>query len=220
MISCKNVFFEYDNDKGNPVLKNVNLSLKNGNIGILLGLKGSGKTTLLECIGQNFCSYTGVITTENNCRFIKELPEFCDDLTGLEYVDMLLSIGGNKTNEIVYQLINSIGIKKNLEKLIKNSSLYTKNIILLLSTLCLDSDTILLDEPFYGLDRKSQLVLIELIKMLKEEKKTILISTNLIYFGFELADDLFILHRGKIKQIKNIFKSSTQYDRIVLPLLL
>ncbi len=217
MISCNNVFFEYEVD--NPILKNVNLSLSSGKVGVLLGLKGCGKTTFLECIGKNNNTYKGLISTEDNCRFIKELPEFCNDLTGLEYVDMLLSIGGNKTTGIVYELINSIGIKRNLEKLIKDSSLYTKNILILLSSICLDSDTILLDDPFYGLDRKSQLVLIKLIKMLKEQSKTILISTNLIHFGFDIADELFILHRGKIKQLKNVFKNSTQYDRKIMPLL-
>ncbi len=218
MINCKNVSFAYESEK--MVLKNINLTLQTGHVGVLLGLNGCGKTTLMKCIGNHVNSFNGIVKTEDNCRYIKELPPFCEDLTGIEYVEMLLTLGGNKSNDLVYSLINSIGIKKDLEKLIKEASLYTRNVLVLLSSLCLDSQTLLLDDPFSGLDRKSQLLVIKLIKMLKEENKTILIATNLMYFGFDIADDLFILHHGKIRQMKNIFNNSVQYENHIMPLLL
>ncbi|QVK17467.1 ATP-binding cassette domain-containing protein [Mycoplasmatota bacterium] len=218
MINCKNVSFEYEKNK--KILKNINFNLPTGHIGVLLGLNGCGKTTLLKCIGKNLTHYNGAIKVEDNCRYIKELPTFCEELTGIEYVEMLLSLGGNHTNDLVYKLIDSIGVKKNLELLIKNTSLYTRNVLVLLSSLCLDSDIILLDNPFSGLDRKSQLLVIKLIKILKEERKTVLIATNLTYFGFDIADELFILNRGKIRHIKNIFHSSIQYENQIMPLLL
>lgn len=218
MVNCKNVSFEYEGDK--KLLKNINLNLPTGHIGILLGLNGCGKTTLLKCIGNSLNTYNGIIKVEDNCRYIKELPAFCETLTGIEYVEMLLTLGGNKTNHLVYKLIDSIGIKKDLNRSIKSVSLYTRNVLVLLSSLCLDSEIILLDDPFSGLDRKSQLLVMKMIRMLKEERKTILIATNLIYFGFEVADELFVLNRGKIRQIKNIFQNSIQYENRIMPLLL
>jgi len=218
MITCKNVSFEYESNK--RVLKNINLSLPTGNVGVLLGLNGCGKTTLLKCIGKNLNTYEGMIHTEDNCRYIKELPALCETLSGIEYVEMLLTLGGNKTNELVYNLIESIGLTKDLHQEIKNVSLYTRNVLVLLTSLCLDSEIILLDDPFSGLDRQSQLLVIKIIKMLKKESKTVLISTNLIYFGFDIADELFVLHRGKIKQIKNVFNSTIQYENRIMPILL
>lgn len=218
MINCKNVSFEYEANK--KILKKINLTLPTGHIGVVLGLNGCGKTTLLKCIGKKLNTYNGIIKVEDNCRYIKELPAFCEELTGVEYVEMLLTLGGNKTHDLVYKLIDSIGIKKDLNRAIKDVSLYTRNVLVLLSSLCLDSEVIILDDPFSGLDRKSQLLVIKMIRILKEERRTIIISTNLIHFGFDIGDELFILTRGKIRHVRNIFKNSIQYENQIMPLLL
>ncbi len=217
MINCKNVSFDF---KSKKVLKNITFKLDEGKVGVLLGLKGCGKSTLLKCIGNSIRDYKGNIKTDDKCRYINQLPDFSKSLSGIEYVEMLLSLGGNETNDLVYRLIDSIGIKKDLHHIIKDTSLYTQNVLVLLSALCLNSHTILLDEPFRGLDRKSQLLVMKLIKILKEEQKTILIATNLIYFGFDIADELFVLHRGKIKEIQNMFHNSLQYEKRIMALLL
>lgn len=218
MIICKNVSYSYGTNK--KILRNINFKLSKGKIGALLGLTGSGKTTLLKCIGKNIVDYKGEIKTHDNCRYIGDLPAISDNLTGIEYVEMLLSIGGNKTNELVYKVIDSIGIRKDLNKNIKDISLYTKKVLILLSSLCLDSELILIDEPFKGLDRNSQLLIMELMKMLNQEGKTILFSTDLLYYGFNIADELFLLSKGKIIYKKNTYQDEKAYENQVLKILL
>lgn len=216
MIECNNLSFSYDQK---PILKKINFSIKKGSIGVLIGVNGSGKTTLLNCISGNFRS-SGYIKKDANCRFIKQLPAFCDELTGIEYLDILLTTVVNKNKNQINALIKTIGIAQDLNKRIKEVSLYTKNILIMLSSVCLDSKTIILDDPLNGLDHDSQQKLIEIIKTLKDQNKTILISTNKIYFGFEIADEILVLHRGKVRQYKNAFKTIKQYENKVMTLLL
>lgn len=216
MILCRNLNFNYNQKQ---ILKNVNFTIENGTIGVLVGVNGSGKTTLLNCIGGNN-SYKGYISTDANCRFIKKLPTFCDNLTGIEYFDILITAIGNKNKNQINSLIKTIGIAKDLNKHIKEVSLYTKNILIMLSAICLESETIILDDPFNGLDHASQKKLIEIFKTLKSQNKTILVATNKIYFGFDIADEIIVLHKGKVKQYKNTFPSIKQYENKVMNLLL
>src|SRR5690554_4877974 len=141
MIICKNVSYTYDSKK--KVVKNVNMKLSSGKTGVLLGVAGSGKSTLLKCIGKNIVDYKGNIRTSDNCRYINHLPSFSDNFTGIEYVEMLLSLSDNKTNELVNNVIDSIGVRKDLNKSIKIISSYTRKVLILLSTLCLDKEIIL-----------------------------------------------------------------------------
>lgn len=218
MIICKNVSYGYAKSK--KVLKNVNLNLAKGKIGALLGVTGSGKTTLLKCIGNKITDYKGTIKTDDNCRYITQLPTFSNNLTGLEYVDILLSIGKNKTGELVNKIIDTIGIREDLKQKLSDISLFTNNVLILLSSLCLDSDTLIVDEPFKGLDRKSQLLIIDLLKILKEEGKTVLYSTDLLYYGYNIADELFILNKGKIVNKLNSYSNELEYERNVLSVLI
>jgi len=218
MIICKNVSYTYDSKK--KVVKNVNMKLSSGKTGVLLGVAGSGKSTLLKCIGKNIVDYKGNIRTSDNCRYINHLPSFSDNFTGIEYVEMLLSLSDNKTNELVNNVIDSIGVRKDLNKSIKIISSYTRKVLILLSTLCLDKEIILIDEPFKGLDHKSQLLVLELIKLLKSKGKTILFSTSLFYYGFYLADELFLLNKGKIVHMLNNFINEKEYEKQILDLLL
>lgn len=217
MIECRNLVYQYDNNK---VLNNVKFSLVEGNIGVVLGVNGCGKTTLLKCIGNYYDNYKGFIKTNSKCRYLNDLPALSEDLTGIEYVELLLALGGDKTNLLVDRIIDSIGIRNNLSQKISELSIYTKKVLVLLSSLCFDTDFLLIDEPFRDLDRNSQLLIVKLIKLLKNEGKTILVATNLIYFGYEFADDLFLLHRGKIKHIKNCFANIKDYEKEVMKTIL
>lgn len=217
MVICKKVSFKYDSKK---VLKDVSLQLNQGEIGVIIGLNGCGKSTLLKCIGKEIDNYYGNISTDVNCRYIKELPIFAYKLTGIDYLEMLLTLGGSKANNLVNKLVDSIGIRPDLQNSISIVSPYTRQVLVLLTAICLDSDTILLDDPFKGLDHHSQKLVIQLIKMLKEENKCILIATNLIYYGFEVADVLFLMQRGKIKQIKNDFSNGIEYEKQMMNILL
>ena len=89
----------------------------------------------------------------------------------------------------------------------------------MLSSILSDADTIIVEEPFSGLDRNSQLLMADILKMLKDEGKTILFSTKLIYFGFHVADELFLLKKGKVKHIRNDFQRENDYEHEIIRLL-
>ena len=218
MIECKNVSFNYEGQ--NELLKGVSFSIERGSIAYLLGLIGCGKTTLLNCIGGNIKNYNGLIKTDENCHHFNQLPIICDKLTGIEYIEMLMTLRNKVDNSDVNDLISTLGISKLLNRPIKDAAPYTKSLLILLSSICSDSNTIILDDPFKQIDRKSQIKLTSIIKKLKEQGKTVLIATNVIYSGFDTADELLILHHGKIRQFKNNFESMTHYENKILPIMM
>lgn len=218
MILCKNVAFQFNDEK--ELLRNVSFNIPSGSITYLLGLNGCGKTTLLNCIGGNYKDYKGLIKTDPNCRFITTLPEICNDLTGMEYIEMLTSLRNKLDESDVYEMIESLGVRKLLEKPIKNCAVYMRNLLMIFTSLCTNSEVIILDEPLRNMDHQSRKNLIHMIKKLKEQGKTVLIATNIIYSAFDVADDLIVLHRGKTKQFKNLFKDIKHYENKIMPLIM
>ncbi|ERJ11825.1 P-loop NTPase family protein [Haloplasma contractile] len=204
------------------ILKNIQFEIPSGKVGVLLTLDEQGKQTLLNCINENQ-SYIGDVNKGNEndrVSYYKKLPMVCNDLTGFEYLEMLLAMNTSIHTESVWDLVKSLGIDYELNVSIKKVSLYTNHCLILLASLILDNDIILIDEPFYGVDRESQKNIIKIINNLKEKGKTILISTNIIRFGFEIGDELLIMTKGKLKQVNNLFKSIKQYEINVMPLLM
>ena len=217
MIKCKNLNIRMNEQ---IMVKDASFTIPTGNVALLMGLKGCGKTALLNCIGGNIKEYLGMIDCGENCRHIVDLPEFCEKLTGRDYLDMLLAVAPQRLKDEVNELITIIGIHKDLENNIDEVCLYTQKILILLSSVSLGSDLILLDEPFANLDFQSQKKMLEVIHTLRAQNKTILIATNVIDLGFQVADDLLILHRGKIKQLKNKFKDIFQYEKKIMSILI
>lgn len=219
MIECKNVSYTFTGETS-KILENVTVQINDGKITMLLGVNGSGKTTLLNCIGGNIDNYQGEIMRPEDCQFIHQLPVITEKLTGMEYIDMLMSLRNMGEQEDITNFITSLGLTKVLSYPINEAAEYTKMLLLLLTSLCLPSNTVLLDDPFRVIDQNSRKVLGKIINKLKKEGKTVVVATNVIYTGFELADELVILHQGVITQLKNKFKSIKDYDRKVMRILM
>jgi ABC-2 type transport system ATP-binding protein len=213
MVKCKNLSYQ-------NIFNKLNFTIQKGKIAVLLGLKGSGKTTLLDCIGGNCEDYSGDFYAEN-CHYLKELPSFCEALTGIEYIEMLMTLSGERNKTEVTTLIERLCLNKELNKHISETCLYTRKVLILISSVCFDHhNTILIDEPFTDFDIETQKIILEIIKHVNAQGKTLIVATNDIDLSYELADEILLLHNGKIKQIENKFSSNKQYEDKVLSLLM
>ena len=90
--------------------------------------------------------------------------------------------------------------------------------------LAVKPEVILLDEPMVGLDPAAIETVLQLLKELRDEGKSILISTHIIDMFESLWDDAYILHQGKIvrevrredlgdQSLKEIFFACTQGEQ-------
>ncbi|HOI46260.1 MAG TPA: ABC transporter ATP-binding protein [Bacilli bacterium] len=158
-------------------LNHISLSIRSGEIVLLVGHNGSGKSTLLKCI-MNHIRYIGKIECfEPNIGYIPEkvlLPDF------MKVEQFLIEIGRLKSTKEIeinpllerYQLLD----KKNHK--ISSLSKGMKQKLLIIQSFMGDTKLFLFDEPLNGLDEASKELFMQDIQSLSSLKCTIIITTH------------------------------------------
>lgn len=198
----------------NQVLFNLDLDIHSGGIFAVLGPNGSGKTTLIKCILGMVIPSSGEIevqdnTIKNNWKYRQEinyLPQianFPGNLKVKELIRMIKDLRQKESKE--EELVKLFGLEPFLNKKLGTLSGGTKQKVNIVLTFMFDSPLIILDEPTTGLDPASLIKLKELILQEKNKGKTILITTHIMQFVEEMADEIVYLLEGNI-----FFKGSVQ----------
>jgi len=205
MIEIKDLYKKFGT---NQVLQGIDLDIQRGGIFAILGPNGSGKTTLIKSILGMVIPNSGIIkldgkSVKNSWKYRKEidyLPQianFPGNLSVNELIKMIKDIRAKKnTNEL--RLIELFKMEPFLDKKLGNLSGGMKQKVNLLLAFMFDSPLIILDEPTSGLDPISHIRLKELIQTEKTKGKTILITSHIMSFVEEIADEIVFLLEGKI----------------------
>ncbi len=204
MIEIKNLHKKFGKL---TVLDGLDLNITKGGIFAILGPNGSGKTTLIKCLLGMVIPNKGEILLEeksvlkkwhyrNNLNYLPQIANFPANLSVIELIKMVKNLRPKKANE--QELIDIFGLNEFLNKKLGNLSGGTKQKVNLVLTFMFDSELIILDEPTTGLDPIALIHLKELIKQEKEKGKTILITTHIMSFVDEMADEIVFLLDGKI----------------------
>ena len=189
------------------VLDGLDLSIKKGGIFAILGPNGSGKTTLIKCLLGMVIPQKGVISYNNknvlrkweyrnDLNYLPQIANFPPNLTVEELIKMVKNLRPKESNE--QELIDLFGLNDSLQKKLGNLSGGTKQKVNIVLTFMFDSHLIILDEPTNGLDPIALIHLKELIQKEKTKGKTILITTHIMSFVDEVADEIVFLLDGKI----------------------
>lgn len=205
MIEIKDLYKKFGK---NEVLKGIDLSIKEGGIFSILGPNGSGKTTLIKAILGMVLPDSGEIfingkSLKNNFKYREEidyLPQianFPGNLKVNELIDMIKDLRASEATKDE-ELIELFKLQPFLNKRLVNLSGGTKQKVNLVLTFMFDSPLIILDEPTSGLDPISHLRLKNLIFSEKEKGKTILVTSHILSFVEEIADEIVFILEGKI----------------------
>lgn len=192
----------------NEVLKGIDLSIKEGGIFSILGPNGSGKTTLIKCMLGMVIPDSGKITIQdeaikNNYKYreridyLPQIARFPGNLRVREIISMIKDLRASKTQK-EKELIELFKLEPFLDKRLDNLSGGTKQKVNLVLTFMFDSPLIILDEPTSGLDPISHLRLKNLIFSEKEKGKTILVTSHILSFVEDIADEIVFLLEGEI----------------------
>ena len=192
----------------NEVLKGIDLKIDSGGIFAVLGPNGSGKTTLIKSILGMVVPNLGVIKLNgnsikknweyrNDIDYLPQIANFPGNLTVKELIKMIKDLRSNKKADD-QRLIQLFKLQPFLDKKLNNLSGGTKQKVNLVLTFMFDSPLIILDEPTTGLDPISHIRLKELITAEKKKGKTILITSHIMSFVEEIADEIVFLLEGKI----------------------
>ena len=189
------------------VLDGLDLRIQKGGIFAVLGPNGSGKTTLIKSILGMVIPDKGEIEIEgqsvlgksayrNDINYLPQIANFPSNLTVRELLSMVKNLRPKEAHD--QELIDLFSLDEHLEKKLGNLSGGTKQKVNIVLTFMFDSEIIVLDEPTTGLDPVSLIHLKQIIEREKQRNRTILITTHIMSFVEEVADEIVFLLDGKI----------------------
>ena len=190
-----------------PVLERLDLHIDGGGIFAILGPNGSGKTTLIKSIlgmvviDQGDISVLGSPIKTNwqyrkEINYLPQIANFPANLKVRELIKMIKDLRqkANKADELIQMFkLNSF-----LDKKLSTLSGGTKQKVNIVLAFMFDSPLIILDEPTTGLDPAALISLKGLIQKEMDLGKTILITSHILSFVEEVADEIIYLLEGKI----------------------
>lgn len=192
----------------NKVLQGIDLKIESGGIFAILGPNGSGKTTLIKSILGMVIPDSGIIKLNdtvikrewkyrNEIGYLPQIANFPTNLTVSELIGMIKDLRSS-SNAKDDQLIELFKLEPFLKKKLGNLSGGTKQKVNIVLTFMCDNPLLILDEPTSGLDPISLIRLKDLITSEKEKGKTILITSHIMNFVEQVANDIVFLLEGKI----------------------
>ena len=202
--------------KAKEVLKNLNLSINEGEIVCLLGNNGTGKTTLINCIlrmlqadaGSIFFEGRDISTYKNEEYFSKvnalleSSVNVYDYLTGwqnIEYFSGLQNIDSG--NEKIKTYISLFELEEAIHEDVGTYSRGMRQKLALLIALMSSPKLLLLDEPTLGLDIQSKLSVIQILNtIIKTEKIAVLLTSHQMDVVQKLQSRILILKDGVVHE--------------------
>jgi len=179
MLQFKNLSIRYESE---AVIENLCLEMAPGRVHGLVGLNGSGKTTLLNAMYGILKPYQGAIYWDgqplhySKIAYLESSHFFYSRITGLEY----LSLFKNKNKGFDLHSWNEI-FQLPLNVLVEEYSSGMKKKLALMGILSFEKkEVFLLDEPFNALDLESNELLKNIIRRLKEQGKTLLLTSHIL----------------------------------------
>jgi ABC transporter related protein len=190
------------------VVKGIDFSVEKGEIFGILGPNGAGKTTTLEMLEalRTIDDGTAVIDGIDVAKHPKKIKDiigiqlqstnFYDHLTLTEQLKMFASLYGSKVD--VAALLAKVQLTEKARNYVEQLSGGQKQRFAIASTLVNSPKVLFLDEPTTGLDPQARRNLWELIKQIREEGVTIVLTTHYMDEAELLCDRLAIMDNGQI----------------------
>ena len=180
----------------NEVLKNINLDFLEGKVYGIVGENGAGKTTLFRCMA-GLEDFQGEITSassplKNHLGLLVTEPFFFSKITSKEYITLLCNARGKKNIDTESKNIFDLP----LHQYASTYSTGMKKKLALTAILLQENKYYILDEPFNGVDIQSNMILIEIIKKLKELNKIVIISSHIFSTLNDTCDEIHLLQKG------------------------
>ncbi|NJE07450.1 ABC transporter ATP-binding protein [Thermococcus sp. M39] len=208
VIEVKNLKKYYGDVRG---VENLSFEVEEGEIYGFLGPNGSGKTTTVKILVKIIRDYEGTVRV-----FGKDLREWGKDyyqkigvsfefpavyskLTALENLEFFASFYKKHLDPM--DVLKMVGLDKEADQLVSGFSKGMKKKLDLARAFLPDPEILFLDEPLEGLDPESARKIKDLLLEMRENGKTIFLTTHNMYVADELCDRVGFIVEGAIRLV-------------------
>lgn len=213
ILKIKNLKKNYHTPKSEiAAIENFSLNLLDGQFIAIVGPSGCGKSTILSILSGIEKLSDGIIENTNNSSigYMLQSDNLFEWRTILENCLLGLEIKNELNDEnknYVLNLLETYGLKDFIDVYPSNLSGGMRQRVSLIRTLATKPDILLMDEPFSALDYQTRLAVSDdVYKIIKKEKKAVIMVTHDIAEAISMADKVIVLTNRptKIKKIIDI----------------
>ncbi|PIE61833.1 MAG: ABC transporter ATP-binding protein [Desulfobacterales bacterium] len=231
MIEIKNLNKWYGNFH---VLKNINLSVKKGEIIVVCGPSGSGKSTMIRCINRIEAHQKGTIhvlgtqltpkiknisAVRRDVGMVFQDFDLFPHMTVLENLVLaptwILKLTRKEAEDRAMALLERVKIHDQAHKMPGQLSGGQQQRAAIARALCMDPKIMLFDEPTSALDPEMVKEVLDVIKELAQEGMTMICVTHEMGFARQVATRMIFMDAGEIVEENSpeAFFSRPQWDR-------
>jgi len=185
----------------------ISFTVRGGTITGLLGRNGAGKTTTIRMITGIFMPDSGDIqwlgggdgAFRDRIGYLPEERGLYKQMKIIELLLFLAEIKGVHAHRAkIDHWLERFELTDKRNAKVEELSKGNQQKVQLIGTLLHDPELIILDEPQSGLDPVNMVLVRNLLRELKEEGKTILLSTHMMGEAERMADDIVLIHQGQV----------------------
>ncbi len=209
VISVSELDYYYPDKKA---LQNINLTIHKGDITALVGPNGAGKTTLMRCLAGLDTPFNGKIEIcgvdilENpreghtKLGFLSDDFGLYHDLTVRESLEFAGGCHNISPAQAVPPVIERLGLESVADKKCRELSRGWRQRVGIGMSIIHHPELLILDEPASGLDPESRSDLSRVLKALRDEGMSILVSSHILSELEEYSTAMLVLRDGKIQE--------------------
>ena len=210
MIECRDLTKKYNELFA---VDRLTLKLDQGDVYGFIGPNGSGKTTTMRMLATllnpswgeaSVCGHSIYTGAKEIRRSIGYMPDFFgvyDDMKVTEYLEFFAAayrITGPERRKKVEQVLDYVDLGYKRDALVTSLSRGMTQRLGLARVLLHDPQVLLLDEPASGLDPRARIEMRRLIKQLRTQRKTIMVSSHILPELADICNKIGIIERGKL----------------------
>lgn len=214
----------YKSYNGKPAVEDLSFTVNPGELLGLIGPNGAGKSTTIKILLDFMKPDSGTVSIfgepmnealKNQIGYLPEERGLYKRLTAIDqilYFSSLKGLDHSSAEEKADQLLRQTGMLESKQKKIKDLSKGMGQIIQFIVTVIHDPQLIIMDEPFSGLDPVNTEMMKNFISQLRNEGKTVILSTHQMNQVEELCDRVLMINHGRevlygdLKEIKGNYK--------------
>mgnify|MGYP003356761457 FL=1 len=205
-----------------PVVSNINVEIKSGELTCLIGSNGIGKSTLLKTLTGFLPKLSGrllldgrdinMLSQRERAKYISIVLTYKSDVQNLSVTEMVgmgrmpyTGFWGNlnaNDQTIVAEAIEMVGIEHLKNRMIQTLSDGERQKVMIAKALAQQTPVILLDEPTSFLDFPSKVEMLQLLhRLAKETNKVVFLSTHDLELALRIADRLVELNKNGLQVV-------------------